>query len=64
MFQTEAVGRISTHVMFNKNVPQICAFFLDIVEKYVIARQGTGENIIRLSALYAGYRLQTNSQNM
>jgi len=67
MFQTKAVERINTHIMFNKNVPHIRAFFFffkDNVEKYVTARQVTGDNIIRLCALYAGYRLQTNSQNI
>jgi hypothetical protein len=62
MFQTKDVERINTSIMFNKNVPQIRAFLGDNVEKYVIARQVTGD--IRLCALYAGYRLQTNSQNM
>jgi hypothetical protein len=65
MFKIKAVERINTHIMFNKNVPQIRAFFFkDNMEKYVAARQVTGNNIIRLCALYAGYRLQTNSQNI
>jgi len=59
MFQTKAVERISTHIMFNKNVPHLRAVFWDNVEIYVTTRQGTGDTIIRLCALYAGYRLQT-----